>query len=307
MNGSGSEADGAGDAGGAPRPPAEDALPKTAVRALQRLLAERQLTQQALATELGVTASTVSRWLTRAQGMPFGTLRRICAYLGVRVEDLFVERRPAGGGAGGGAEALTARLEGQLEALVRTMDRLRDASRAVPLYRLGAAGDPRRGEDDGGLVPVSFVQRPIGTARAVGPRGFALVVDDDRLERRGLHPGDVVFCNPGEPFGDGSLCVVGLAGEAGAGPLALRELVARRGNLDARTAPPAGAPSTTPAGDFFPYAPVTALQAVWTLPEGRGHPDDLHRLGRQPRPGPRGTPLDYSSDAGGDGPLAVRR
>jgi len=161
--------------------------------------------------------------------------------------------------------------------------------------------------DDGGLVPVSYVQRPTGTGRAVGPRGFALVVDDDRLERRGLHPGDVVFCNPGEPFGDGSLCVVGLDGAAGAGPLALRELVARRGNLDARTAPPAGAPSTTPAGDFFPYAPVTALQAVWTLPEGRGHPDDLHRLGRQPRPGPRGTPLDYSSDAGGDGPLAVRR
>src|SRR5215831_12387594 len=85
-----------GDGAGVPpggdggRAPAEDALPKTVVRALQRLLAQRELTQQQFATDLGVTPTTVSRWLSRSQGVPFGTLRKICRVLGVRLEDLFV-------------------------------------------------------------------------------------------------------------------------------------------------------------------------------------------------------------------------
>src|SRR5215831_157375 len=60
---------------------AADALPAAAVRAITERMEARGLTQRALGEALGVTETTVSRWLRRRAAMPLSTLARVAELL----------------------------------------------------------------------------------------------------------------------------------------------------------------------------------------------------------------------------------
>jgi transcriptional regulator with XRE-family HTH domain len=270
---------------------AADALPPVAVEALKRVLRQRGVNQKRLAVLLGVTETTVSRWLNRSQGMPMGTLLRLADVLRVPVAALFA------GVIAEGPHDIPPGLEA-LEQIVRSLEAMRAMLRGVPLHRLGAPGDPRRGQDDpGAAAAVGFAQIPLGTDRAVGPRGFAVQLEGDvDLGARGLQAGDVLYCNPDAPWGDGSLVVLGLSvdREGRPGPMAVRELFYGPGRvLDARTVPEDGPPEVASAGTYVVYGPVTALQAIAVLPEGRGHPRDPRRAGGSGPPGVEGPGVVY--------------
>ena len=292
----------------------DDALPDVVVEAVKRRMAWMRLNQKRLAGRLGVTETTVSRWLNRQQGVPLGQLARIAEVLGAPLGALFAETLAPGLLDPAPLHSQMTEANSRLAQVERVLDHLRQSVRAVPLYRPGTPGDPRRGEGDPhGARATSFAHRPPGLEQTVGPRGFAVLVEGDALAGRGLRAGDVVFCNPDSPWGDGSLVAVGLGepdpqAEAGA-PLALRELgYGPTRALDARTAPEDGAPSTHPAGAYVVYGPLVVALSVALLPEGRGHAEEARRRGPGPsREQQGGTPLQYSGSNGdGIAPVTVR-
>jgi transcriptional regulator with XRE-family HTH domain len=299
----------AGDEGGGD---ADDALPDVVVEAVKRRMAWMRLNQKRLAGRLGVTETTVSRWLNRQQGVPLGQLARIAEVLGAPLGALFAETLAPGLLDPAPLHSQMTEANSRLAQVERVLDHLRQSVRAVPLYRPGTLGDPRRGEGDPhGARATSFAHRPPGLEQTVGPRGFAVLVEGDALAGRGLRAGDVVFCNPDAPWSDGSLVAVGL-GEPQAeppAPLALRELAyGPTRALDARTAPEDGAPSTHPAGAYVVYGPLVVALSVALLPEGRGHAEEARRRGPGPsREQQGGTPLQYSGNNGETGnPVTVR-
>ena len=288
---------------------ADDSLPEVVIEAIRRRMAFTRLSQKGLARRLGVTETTVSRWLNRQQGVPLGQLARIAEELGAPLGALFAETLAPGLLDPAPLHMQMTEANGRLAQVERVLDHLRQSVRAVPLYRPGTAGDPRRGEGDPhGARATSFAHRPPGTEQTVGPRGFAVLVEGDALAGRGLRAGDVVFCNPDAPWGDGSLVAVGLGEPRAqpAAPLALRELVyGPTRALDARTAPEDGPPETHPAGAYVVYGPLVVVLSVALLPEGRGHAEEARRHGPGPsREEQGGTPLQYSGN-NGDG-VAVR-
>ena len=310
------EGDPPGATGGDAQPveAADDALPDVVVEAVKRRMAWKRLSQKGLAGRLGVTETTVSRWLNRQQGVPLGQLARIAEVLGAPVGALFAETLAPGLLDPAPLHSQMTEANSRLAQVERVLDHLRQSVRAVPLSRPGTPGDPRRGEGDPhGARATSFAHRPPGLEQTVGPRGFAVLVEGDALAGRGLRAGDVVFCNPDSPWGDGSLVAVGLgqpvAGEPPAddpAPLALRELgYGPTRALDARTAPEDGPPVTHPAGAYVVYGPLVVALSVALLPEGRGHAEEARRRGPGPsREHQGGTPLQYSG-SNGDG-VSVR-
>lgn len=281
-----------------------DALPEVAVQAIRRRLAERRMSQKQLARRLGRTEATVSRWLQRQAGVPLGQLPRIADVLQMPMADLFTGQAGPVEDAQLLNERLLHLLADRMEAQTRETQALRAAVRAVHLYRPGTPGDPRRGEGDQQAARItSFAHRPPGTEQTVGGRGFAVLVEGEAVAGRGVRPGDVVFCNPDAPWGEGSLVAVGLGtgrpdDDPGARPLALRELVFGPTRvLDARTAPESGPPETHPAGAYVVYGPVVVVLSVALLPEGRGHTEEARRRGPPPtREGDGGTPVQYSGN-----------
>src|SRR5215831_5322208 len=61
---------------------AADALPAWAVRTITEQMEAQGLTQKELGEQLGVTETTVSRWLRRRAAMPLSTLARVGELLG---------------------------------------------------------------------------------------------------------------------------------------------------------------------------------------------------------------------------------
>ena len=268
------------------------------------------MSQKRLARRLGRTEATVSRWLNRQAGIPLGQLVRIADVLQLPLADLFRGQAGPVEDAQLMGERLLHLLADRMEAQTRETQALRAAVRAVPLYRTGARGDPRAGEGDPDAArATSFAHRPPGTEQTVGARGFALVVDGGEVSGRGVRPGDVVYCNPDAPWGDGSLVVVGLGGavpddRAAGRALALRTLAYGPGRtLDARTAPEEGPPQTHPSGAYVVYGPVVLVLTVARLPEGRGHAEEVRRHGPGPtREDEGGTPVVTVGSPGGSDP-----
>lgn len=222
---------------------AADALPKDAAAALRRLMRERGLSQIDLHKRLGVTEATVSRWLSRRQGMPLSTLQRICDALAVPLSAILVPGAPAEGDPVGlvrqavrtELEALQGgprtwldwlqdasvwrdeqdqrlqRIEAAQTELHTTQERMRRALRRVPLYQQNHRGDPRLGEGDpNAALVVSYAQLPPGaTERTLGLRGFAVLVNNAVVAGLGVRRGDVVFVNPDAPYTAGSLVALG--------------------------------------------------------------------------------------------------
>lgn len=60
-------------------------MEKLTIRTWRRL---RNLTQQQMADALGVTIQMYRRYETKTDGTKYGTVKRICAILGIGVEDL---------------------------------------------------------------------------------------------------------------------------------------------------------------------------------------------------------------------------
>jgi transcriptional regulator with XRE-family HTH domain len=232
---------GNGNGNGADEPlVATDALPKDAARALRRLLREKGWSQIDLHKRLGVTEATVSRWLSRRQGMPFSTLQRICDVLEVPLSAILVPGATAEGDPvalvrqiteqqerwGGWLERATTwrdetgdhlqRIEAAQAELRNNQDQLRRALRQVPLYQQNHRGDPRLGEGDpNAALAIAYAQLPPGaTHRTVGERGFALLVNNAVVADLGVRRGDVVFVNPDAAYTAGSLVAVGAAAGA---------------------------------------------------------------------------------------------
>lgn len=291
----------------ADKAPPEDALPETAAQALRRRIHDLDVDQKQLAADLGVTPTTVSRWVNRKQGMPLGMLERIASRLDVPLAALF-----AGTVSPGLLEARSIDLAmarqaldqaEKLHALVeREFSTMHALLKSVRRYQLGAPGDPRRGPADASAArQVGAAQVPLGSDWAVGPRGFAVQLEGEELAGRGLQPGDVLFCNPDSPWGEGSLVVLGLSVDPAGqpGPMAVRELVfGPTRTLDARTVPELGPPETAPSGAYIVYGPVTVVHAVAHLPEGRGHLQEARRRAVT-RPQDRGAPpISFQSNPG---------
>jgi transcriptional regulator with XRE-family HTH domain len=257
-------------------PVAADALPKDAAKALRRIMRERGLAQIDLAKRLGVTEPTVSRWLSRRQGMPLSTLQRIGDALEVPLSAILVPGAPTEGDPVGLVRQLTEQQQRWVEWLERatswrdetadrlqriedaqtelrgTQERLRRALRRVPLYQQNHRGDPRLGEGDpNAALPVAYAQLPPGaTTRTVGQRGFALLLNNAVVAGLGVRRGDVVYVNPDAAYTAGSLVAIGAdwpTGPEGPAPrhgqpraITLRVLAygtgERQGALVARTA-----------------------------------------------------------------------
>ena len=66
---------------------------------LRVVLAEKRITNRALAARLGVGETTVSRWATNAKQPGLATLYRIAEALDVDPCDLLTRDRPGGGAA----------------------------------------------------------------------------------------------------------------------------------------------------------------------------------------------------------------
>ena len=282
-------------------------------------------TLRRLAEVLEVPYSAILVPGATAQGDTLGLLRQIAEREGVPLADTDpaarITRRDlldavAGlrddvaqlAGALGGLHQLLAAHEARLDTLEPQWrrswlrgERLQQLLRAASLYQQGHRGDPRRGEGDPEAgTPLGVVQLPAGAERVVGPRGFAVWVNSDAMSARGVRHGDVAFCNPDAPWGDGSLCAVGLPEEDGTpgAPaerarrwlrLNLRELGHREdGSLEAVARAEGEERQPYAHSDFVVYGPVVLVQLAVRLPEGRGHLRDVRleaareRTGRTP-------------------------
>lgn len=57
----------------------------------------RDITQQDLAAHLGVTVPTVRKWESDPSSMPVSVARKVCQYLGINPDELFLNADVLGG------------------------------------------------------------------------------------------------------------------------------------------------------------------------------------------------------------------
>jgi SOS-response transcriptional repressor LexA len=83
----------------------------------------------------------------------------------------------------------------------------------LPVYRWGAAGDPR--DTEAGPDPYTMAFPPVGHELLVGPKGFAIVVKGESMARRRIHDGDYVWVNPERPPRLGGIVLAGCRSKDG--------------------------------------------------------------------------------------------
>jgi len=280
---------------------AADALPAWAVRTITEQMEAQGLTQKELGEQLGVTETTVSRWLRRRAAMPLSTLARVGELLGetpgrlldgARGDDdaalraaarsLFAPPGPAPGPPLAKVEADVAALHAKFEQLRRAMQH---ALHMVPAYQWGTAGDPKGADDAPDPDPAGVEYVPLGRESVVGRRGFAVRVQGSSMAGRGIHDGDTVFVNPDKNYRLGSAVLARVDGAM----LVKEVALGPEGQLTLRSAPLDGPSDVVAGGQFNIVGVVVLVVAVSALPDGLGNAGD-------PNAGPP-PPPDYAGSS----------
>jgi len=288
---------------------AADALPAAAVRAITERMEARGLTQRALGEALGVTETTVSRWLRRRAAMPLSALARVAelldetpgrlldaagsgpagpepADLEALARSLFHPSEPAALPAPApelaSVQADVAALHAKFEQLRRAMQQ---ALRMVPAYQWGTAGDPKGADDAPDPDPAGVEYVPLGRESLVGRRGFAVRVQGSSMAGRGIHDGDTVFVNPDKNYRLGSAVLARVDGAM----LVKEVALGPEGQLTLRSAPLGAPPEVVPGGQFNIIGIVVLVVAISALPDGLGNAGD-------PNAGPP-PPPDYAGSS----------
>lgn len=71
-------------------------------------------------------------------------------------------------------------------------------ARRLPVFRWGAAGDPRNQDSSPDADHEEYP--PVGRESLVGPNGFGVLVRGESMARHGIHDNDVVWINPDRPY-----------------------------------------------------------------------------------------------------------
>lgn len=177
---------------------------------LKELRDSRRLTQDVLASQVGVSRQTISNWETGTSAPNAVDLPLLAQALGVTVARLYGDEpatiRPAGIGS---EDRLGLNVVGRTDEL-RT-----PGVQPLPVYRWGSLGDPR--DRESAPYPDRMDYPPLGRERLVGPNGFGVDVKGDSMEGRGIRDGDTCWVNPDKPYrlGDVVLASVDAEGESG--------------------------------------------------------------------------------------------
>lgn len=177
---------------------------------IRELRLARDLSQEQLGARSGVPAGTISRIESGVTTSPgYSTLGKIATALGFDTVDHMLGLRNTASDAEtrfklakpDELEPPANRFNAQL-----VDDTTRDPSvKRLPIYRWGAAGDPRRVES--APDPDRLDYPPLGRESLIGPRGFAVDVKGDSLSKRNIQDGDTVWCNPDAPLRVGRIVV----------------------------------------------------------------------------------------------------
>jgi transcriptional regulator with XRE-family HTH domain len=143
----------------------------------------RGLSQPELAKQAGISKQYVSKLERLPSVSPSADiLERLADRLGTTMADLLEAQRGDEGGRGD-AGNVAGRLEELRGGWVRPL----------PVYRWGAAGDPR--DDISAPDPDRIEHPPVGQELRIGPRGFGVVVRGSSMVSRNINDGDTVWVN----------------------------------------------------------------------------------------------------------------
>lgn len=178
---------------------------------MKQLIEHSGYSGAAMARAVGAHRSQFNNVINSRAIAPALLLDAIAERLGVTVDHLLHPERPATRQERGAhAQQATTPDRGNTEAMLAQIQEqiryLAEATKTVPLYQWGTAGDPREGSAE----PVGYQQIPPGRESAVGQRGFAVRVQGTSMVRRNIHDGDVIFVNPDRPWGVGSVVLARL-------------------------------------------------------------------------------------------------
>jgi len=285
-----------------PDDPSPNVLSEATIHLIGDLMRRQRVTQKQLAAELGVTETTVSRWLHRKTGLPLSLLGRIASRLGTTIGQLLdadplAERlrqaltaptAPAEPAAPSPPSATETWVRTEVAALRASFQALQQSLHLVPSYQWGVAGDPRgatEGEDEPTPSGAEYV--PAGRVALVGRRGFAVRVQGESMAGRGIRDGDVCFVNPDKNYRLGSAVLARVDGH-----MVIKEVALGPDGRDLlRSNPLSGAPELVPGRQFNVIGPVVLVCSVSVLHDGLGNAGD-------PEGSPTGpAPLPYAGSS----------
>lgn len=194
---------------------------------IKELRLRRGLTQDGLASRIGVSRQTISNWEVGQTTVSTAYLASIAEALKVDETDLVA--RPAqrdtgtrfnlraddreataesqrSGGAHGsaGARSRSSGFATEDRNVSGRVEDLRSAeAQRLPIYRWGSLGDPR--DQFSAPYPDRLDYPPLGREQLVGPNGFGVEVRGVSMVGRDLRDGDVCWINPDRGYRVGDL------------------------------------------------------------------------------------------------------
>lgn len=170
----------------------------------------RDLTQQKLGEQLGVSAQTISNWENGVSHVPSKLVPAVAEAFGVTVAELYGEQLASNGNRDRDSSARhrTERYQsggesrrGEFFNGSPSDERL--GVRPMPIFRWGSAGDPRDYESS--PHPDREEYPPPGREHLIGPHGHGIDVRGDSMVGCDVHDGDVAWVNPDKPYRIGDL------------------------------------------------------------------------------------------------------
>jgi transcriptional regulator with XRE-family HTH domain len=182
---------------------------------LKELRDRRRLTQDGLASQVGVSRQTISNWETGTSAPNAVDLPPLARALRLTIAELYEDLPLEGPRAPGGRQQTGPSLDkvnvgGRVDDL-RPLDTAR-----LPIYRWGSLGDPR--DHMSAPDPDRMDYPPLGRESLIGPHGFGVEVRGDSMAGRDIRDGDICWVNPDRPHRLGGVVLALIddgAGETG--------------------------------------------------------------------------------------------